>query len=103
MVPLQGRRKRLFAGSEIPFPLERYAHNLSALARQGVFPPLAGRVEIGDRFFQILQRKNKANPILLDFDETRRFSIVAEVVRRMAVGDAPAALVNMQVFALDYE
>ena len=83
--------------------LERYGHNLTVLARQGAFPPLAGQEAIIERIFEILQRKNKANPILLDFDQSRRFSIVAEVVRCMAIGEAPAPFVNMQVIALDVE
>ena len=83
--------------------LERYGHNLTILARQGAFPPLAGQEAIIQRIFEILQRENNANPILLDFDQSRRFGIVAEVVRRMAIGEAPAPFVNMQVIALDLE
>ncbi len=41
--------------------------------------------------------------MLLDFDEARRWAVVAEVSRRMAVGDAPDPLPKQQVIALDYE
>jgi ATP-dependent Clp protease ATP-binding subunit ClpB len=84
-------------------PLERYGHNLTTLAQQGAFSPLVGQEALVDRVFQILQRKNKCNPVLLDFDETRRWEVVAEVVRRMDVGDAPDSLCKRQVIALDYE
>jgi hypothetical protein len=52
---------------------------------------------------QVLQRKRKNNPVLLDSGETRRWKIVAETTRRMAVGDAPDLLCKRQVIALDYE
>ncbi|HLZ55745.1 MAG TPA: hypothetical protein VKR06_02260 [Ktedonosporobacter sp.] len=84
-------------------PLERYGHNLTRLAQQGAFAPLAGEEAVIGRVFQILLRNTKNNPVLLDRDETRRWAIVAELVRRMAVGDAPAHLLKCQVIALDYE
>jgi len=87
-------------------PLERYGHNLTLLAQQGAFSPLAGSEAAVTRIFQILlQRKttSKCNPVLLDFDEARRWAVVAEVIRRMAVGDAPDPLSKQQVIALDYE
>ena len=85
------------------FPLEHYGHNLTELARRGTFSPLAGQEVVVSWIFQILRRKNKCNPLLLDFDETRRWKIVAEAIRRMAIGDAPEPLPTWQVIALDYE
>ncbi len=84
-------------------PLERYGHNLTLLARQGVFPPLAGQEVAVSRVFQILLRHTKCNPVILDLDGTRWWKTVAEVIRRMAVGDAPEHLPKQQVIALDYE
>lgn len=84
-------------------PLERYGHNLTALAQQGTFAPLAGQDAVIDRIFQVLSRKNKSNPLILDLDETRRFAIIAEVVRRMATGEAPDPFSRQQVIALDIE
>lgn len=83
--------------------LERYGHNLTALARQGAFAPLAGYDAVIDRAFQILLRKNKNNPLILSPDESRRWKIVAEIVRRMAVDEAPEPLRGRQIIALDYE
>src|SRR6185312_9953352 len=84
-------------------PLERYGHNLTALAQQGAFAPLAGQDAVIDRIFQVLSRKNKSNPLILDFDESRRFAVIAEVVRRMAAGEAPDPFSRQQVIALDIE
>ncbi len=84
-------------------PLERYGHNLTVLAQQGAFPPLAGQEVAVRNVLQVLQRKNKCNPLILDVDETRRWAVVAEVIRRMAVGDVPDLFPTRQVIALDYE
>lgn len=84
-------------------PLERYGHNLTEQAKRGAFAPFADQDITVKNLHQILQRKRKCNPVLLDGDETRRWQVVAEAVRRMALGDAPDPLPSWQVIALDYE
>ena len=84
-------------------PLERYGHNLTELAKRGMFSPLPDQDMTVRNLLQILRRKNKCNPVLLDFDETRRWKVVAEAIRRMAEGSAPDPLPTWQVVALDYE
>jgi len=84
-------------------PLERYGHNLTELAKRGTFSPLTDQDVPVRNMLQILRRKNKCNPVLLDFDETRRWKVVAEAIRRMAAGEAPDPLPTWQVVALDYE
>jgi ATP-dependent Clp protease ATP-binding subunit ClpC len=84
-------------------PLKRYGHNLTLLAHQRAFTPLNDQEAVMDRVFQVLQRTNKCNPVILDRDETRRWAVVAEVIRRMAVGNVPYPFSTYQVLALDYE
>lgn len=84
-------------------PLELYGHNLTGLAKRGAFPPLSSDEVMVSRVLQVLQRRRKNSPLILASDEPRRWSIVAEVVRRMAVGDAPESLLMRQVIGLDYE
>ncbi|HEU5383269.1 MAG TPA: hypothetical protein VFV38_48330 [Ktedonobacteraceae bacterium] len=84
-------------------PLERYGHNLTERAKLGAFTPLTDQEAVINRAFQILQRKNKNNPMILASDETRRWAIVAEVIRRMTMNDAPSPLPMRQVIGLDYE
>lgn len=84
-------------------PLEHYGHNLTMLAKLGEFSPLAGSEAVVDRAFQILQRRNKNNPMILASDETKIWAIVAEVIRQIAMGDAPTPLLMRQVISLDYE
>jgi ATP-dependent Clp protease ATP-binding subunit ClpA len=84
-------------------PLERYGRNLTTLAKLGAFVPLSGHEAVVNRVFQVLQRKNKNTPVILVSDGTSRWAIVAEVIRRMAMGDAPDPFPTQQVIALDYE
>ena len=84
-------------------PLERYGHNLTRLAKRGTFPPLTSDEAMVPRVLQVLQRRRKNSPLILASDEPRRWAIVAEVIRRMAVGDAPEPLLTRQVIGLDYE
>ncbi len=84
-------------------PLERYGHNLTMLAKFGAFSPLTGHETVVNRVFQVLQRKNKHCPVILASDEPKRWAIVAEVIRRMALGDVPDPFLTQQVIGLDYE
>jgi ATP-dependent Clp protease ATP-binding subunit ClpA len=84
-------------------PLERYGHNLTMLARLGAIAPLAGHDAVINRIFEVLQRRTKNSPVILSSDETRRWAIVAEVIRRLERGDAPSPLHSRQVIGLDYE
>ena len=87
--------------------LEHYGYNLTHLARQGLFSPLVGYEASVARVFQILlqyeKSRNKYNPLLIDLDEMRRWRVVIEAVRRMAIGEAPDPLPTRQVIALNYE
>jgi ATP-dependent Clp protease ATP-binding subunit ClpA len=89
------------------FPLKHYGHNLTHVARQGVFSPLVGYEALVARIFQILLRRGKDNhlynPLLLDLDEGRRWQVVIEVVRRIAAGEAPESFPIREVIALNYE
>lgn len=84
-------------------PLELYGHNLTALAQQGKFTPLSGYEAVIDRAFEILLRKTKCLPILIDNTPTRPDIIVMEVARRIVTGEVPEPLSGKQLFSLDYE
>lgn len=94
------------ASSRDSFSLESYGYNLTRFAREGMFSPLKGYEALVTRVFAILLRKektnNRYNPLLLDEDTTRRWQVALEVVRRMAVGDAPDPLPSLQVIAPNF-
>lgn len=89
------------------FPLERYGYNLTYLAHQGVFSPLVGYETCVSRVFEILIRREKTNhkynPLLLDLDGMQRWQVLTEVIRRMAIGEAPDPLPSQQVISLNAE
>jgi ATP-dependent Clp protease ATP-binding subunit ClpA len=105
LIYLVRRRLALRTFLTDPFPLERYGDHLTRLACQGAFSPLVGYEACVTRIFQILlrQTRSKYNPLLLDSDEQRRLQVITEVVRRMAIGEAPDPLSTWQVIALNYE
>ena len=84
-------------------PLESYCHDLTAFAQRGAFSPLVGQEAVVNRVFEALQSRLSRNPILLAEDGSRRWAVVAEVIRRIAVGEVPESCPIQQVIALDYE
>jgi ATP-dependent Clp protease ATP-binding subunit ClpA len=94
-----------------PSPPQAYGHNLTQLARQGAFPARAGYEAAVERIFEMLLRRagtsdlrfHRCNPLILDLDGSTRWKVIPEVIRRMAVGDAPDPLPTRQIIALDYE
>ena len=88
------------------FSLEGYGYNLTHLAHEGMFPPLAGYEMVVAQIFEILLRKEKNrrhyNPLLLADDEMLKGSLLQEVVRRLAIGEAPDPLPSLQVIAPNY-
>jgi ATP-dependent Clp protease ATP-binding subunit ClpB len=87
----------------VPGALEKYCHDLTALARQGHFAPLQRRGAEVERTFQVLVRPCKNNPMLIGEDSSERFAIVAEVIRRISAGEAPENVNVERVVALDLE
>lgn len=90
-----------------PLPAEsvlaKYTHDLTALARQGRFAPLLHREKEVERVLQILARRIKNNPMLIGEDSAERFAVVAEVIRRISIGDVPEGTKVQRVVALDLE
>lgn len=84
-------------------PIELYGHNLTRLAQQGAFAPLAGQEAVANRVVQVLSRKHKCCPMILDPNEKRRLAIILEIVRQMATGEAGESFSQQQVIALDFE
>lgn len=81
-----------------------YGHDLTTLAREGVFSCESETfLATVERLFQILTRPQKNSAILLDWDEEARWQLVASPVHRLAHGQAPAPLRSWRVIALDYE
>ncbi len=81
--------------------LEKYAINLTKLAREGKMDPVIGRDKEIRRVLQILSRRTKNNPILVGEPGTGKTAIVEGLAHRIAKGDVPDNLKDKQIYSLD--
>jgi len=81
--------------------LEKYARNLTDVARQGKLDPVIGRDEEIRRIIQVLSRRTKNNPVLIGEPGVGKTAIVEGLAQRIVNGDIPATLADKQVVTLD--
>ncbi|HEX4486829.1 MAG TPA: ATP-dependent chaperone ClpB [Terriglobales bacterium] len=81
--------------------LERYAKDLTELARRGKLDPVIGRDEEIRRVIQVLSRRTKNNPVLIGEPGVGKTAIAEGLAQRIISGDVPEALKNKRVVSLD--
>jgi ATP-dependent Clp protease ATP-binding subunit ClpB len=81
--------------------LEKYAKDLTALARENKLDPVIGRDSEVRRVLQILSRRTKNNPVLIGEPGVGKTAIAEGLAQRIVSGDVPETLKNRKLLSLD--
>ena len=81
--------------------LESFAANLTERAREGKIDPIIGRATELRRLMRTLCRRLKNNPLLVGEPGVGKTAIVEGLALRVASGDVPEQLRDVDIFALD--
>ncbi|HUG82775.1 MAG TPA: AAA family ATPase, partial [Bryobacterales bacterium] len=81
--------------------LERYAADMTKLARQSKLDPVIGRDEEIRRVIQVLSRRTKNNPVLIGEPGVGKTAIVEGLAQRIVKGDVPETLKEKRLVSID--
>jgi ATP-dependent Clp protease ATP-binding subunit ClpC len=81
--------------------LERYARDITALAKQGKLDPVIGRDAEIKRVIQILSRRTKNNPVLIGEAGVGKTAIVEGLAQKIVEKNVPEILKDKRILALD--
>ncbi len=81
--------------------LEKFAIDLTSLAKQGKLDPIVGRDMEISRVMQTLIRRTKNNPVMIGGAGVGKTALAEGLAQRIITGDVPAELRSKRILALD--
>ena len=81
--------------------LQKYARDLTALAKENKIDPVVGREKEIQRVIQILSRRSKNNPCLIGEPGVGKTAIAEGLALRIANGQVPELLKDKRILSLD--
>ncbi len=102
LVAVRGSQRVTDQNPESKFQaLERFARDLTELARRGKLDPVIGRDDEVRRVIQVLSRRTKNNPVLIGEPGVGKTAIVEGIAQRVVAGDVPESLKSKRIIQLD--
>lgn len=81
--------------------IDQFGRNLTQLAKAGLIDPVIGRDDEIKRVIEILNRRNKNNPVLIGEPGVGKTAIAEGLALKITEGDVPGKLRNKEVYLLD--
>ncbi|WP_026566275.1 ATP-dependent Clp protease ATP-binding subunit [Bacillus sp. UNC41MFS5] len=81
--------------------IDQFGRNLTQMAKAGLIDPVIGRDGEVKRVIEILNRRNKNNPVLIGEPGVGKTAIAEGLAQKIAEGDVPGKLRNKEVYLLD--
>lgn len=81
--------------------IDQFGRNLTQAAKAGLIDPVIGRDEEVNRVIEILNRRNKNNPVLIGEPGVGKTAVAEGFALKIAEGQVPNKLKNKEVYLLD--
>ncbi|MEQ6375955.1 AAA family ATPase [Bacillaceae bacterium S4-13-56] len=81
--------------------LDQFGRNVTDQARNGQIDPVIGRDQEVERVIEILNRRNKNNPVLIGEPGVGKTAIAEGLALKIVSGDVPSKLVGKELYVMD--